>query len=86
VRFGKGLLILEEHLFRKGYHMTNFVTISINEFEYDALIELLGAQEVQSGFGQLYDRLIDAALHADADEEEIEEELEDEDESEEEDE
>jgi hypothetical protein len=66
--------------------MEVFVTISINEFEYDALIELLGAQEIQSGFGPLYDRLVDAALNADADEEEIEEELEDEDEIEEEDE
>ena len=80
MKFGKGLLTLEEHLFRKGYHMANFVTISINEFEYDALIELLGAQEIQSGFGQLYDRLIDAALHADEEEEEVE--LEDEDEDE----
>jgi len=41
-----------------------FVTVSLTEFEFDALVEILSEKEIGSGLGSLYERLI-AASEAD---------------------
>ena len=38
-----------------------FVTVDLNETEYDALVEWLGEQQIETGLGKLYDRLIELA-------------------------
>jgi len=62
--------------------MQTFVKIEITEFEYDALIEFLGSEQIDSGLGPLYDRLVAAALADDDEGEDEEVEFEDEDEDE----
>jgi len=65
--------------------MQTFVKIKITEFEYDALIEFLGSEQIDSGLGPLYDRLVAAALADDDEGEDEEVEFEDEGEDEEDD-
>lgn len=38
-----------------------FVTIELTEFEFDAIVEWLGEQEIASDLYNLYDRLIKAS-------------------------
>ncbi len=51
--------------------MDTFVSIDLTEDEYDQLVEWLGEQEIGTGLGKLYDRLIEAVEARDL--EEIEE-------------
>jgi len=37
-----------------------FVSIDLTEHEFDALVEWIGDQSIDSGLGKLYDRLIAA--------------------------
>ena len=37
-----------------------FVSIDLTESEFDAIVEWLGEQSIDSGLGKLYDRLIAA--------------------------
>jgi len=46
-----------------------FVTVDLTEFEFDALIDWLGEQEISSGLSKLYDKLIAASEAADEEEE-----------------
>jgi len=47
-----------------------FVTVDLTEFEFDALIDWLGEQEISTGLSKLYDKLIAASEAVDEDEEE----------------
>jgi len=38
-----------------------FVTVSLTEFEFDALVEILSEKEIGSGLGNLYEKLISAS-------------------------
>jgi len=38
-----------------------FVTVSLTEFEFDALVEILAEKEIGSGLGNLYEKLIAAS-------------------------
>jgi len=38
-----------------------FVTVDLNETEFDALVEWLGEQQIDTGLGKLYDRLLELA-------------------------
>ena len=38
-----------------------FVTVDLNEAEFDALVEWLGEQQIDTGLGKLYDRLLELA-------------------------
>ena len=51
-----------------------FVTVDLTEFEFDALVDWLGEQEISSGLSKLYDKLIAASEEADEEEEEGEDE------------
>lgn len=42
-----------------------FVTIDLSEDEYDQVIEWLSEQEISTGLGKLYDRLIEAVENRD---------------------
>jgi len=42
-----------------------FVTVDLNETEYDALVEWLGEQQIETGLGKLYDRLLELAENKD---------------------
>ena len=42
-----------------------FVTVDLNETEYDALVEWLGEQQIETGLGKLYDRLLEPAENKD---------------------
>ncbi len=42
-----------------------FVTVDLTEFEFDALIDWLGGQEISSGLSKLYDKLVAASEAAD---------------------
>ena len=46
-----------------------FVTVDLTEFEFDALVDWLGEQEISSGLSKLYDKLIAASEAASEDEE-----------------
>ena len=48
-----------------------FVTVSLTEFEFDALVEILSEKEIGSGLGNLYEKLI-AASEAEEDDAEDE--------------
>jgi len=48
--------------------MEDFVTISMSEDEFDAVVEWLGNESINSGLGDLYSRLLAAVEAADADE------------------
>jgi len=48
--------------------MEDFVTISMSEDEFDAVVEWLGNESINSGLGDLYARLLAAVEAADADE------------------
>lgn len=48
-----------------------FVTVSLTEFEFDALVEILSEKEIGSGLGSLYERLI-AASEAEDEEDDAE--------------
>ena len=47
-----------------------FVSVDLTEFEYDALVDWLGEQEISSGLSGLYDKLFAAVEARDAAEEE----------------
>jgi len=49
-----------------------FVNVDLTEFEYDALVDWLGEQEISSGLSGLYDKLFAAVEARDAAEEEEE--------------
>lgn len=38
-----------------------FVTVDLTETEFDALVEWLGEEEISTGLGKLYDRLLELA-------------------------
>jgi len=38
-----------------------FVSIDLTQDEYDQVVEWLGSEEISSGLGQLYARLLEAA-------------------------
>ena len=38
-----------------------FVTVDLTETEFDALVEWLGDEQINTGLGKLYDRLIELA-------------------------
>lgn len=42
-----------------------FVTVDLTEAEYDALIEWLGEEQINTGLGSLYDRLLESAENKD---------------------
>lgn len=42
-----------------------FVSIDLSEDEYDQIIEWLSEQEISTGLGKLYDRLIEAVENRD---------------------
>jgi hypothetical protein len=45
-----------------GFDMIDtYVSIELTEEEYDLVIEWLSEQEISTGLGKLYDRLIEAA-------------------------
>lgn len=44
-----------------------FVSVDLSEDEFDQVIEWLGEQEIQSGLGKLYDRLMAAVESRDDD-------------------
>jgi len=46
-----------------------FVTVDLTEFEFDALVDWLGEQEISSGLSKLYDKLIAASEAAEEEEE-----------------
>jgi len=45
-----------------------FVTVDLTEFEFDALIDWLGEQEISSGLSKLYDKLVAASEAAEEEE------------------
>jgi len=45
-----------------------FVTVDLTEFEFDALVDWLGEQEISSGLSKLYDKLIAASEAAEEEE------------------
>lgn len=45
-----------------------FVTVDLTETEYDALVEWLGEQQIETGLGKLYDRLLELAEAKDGEE------------------
>ena len=56
-----------------GYIMDEvFVSVDLTEFEYDALVDWLGEQEISSGLSGLYDKLFAAVEARDSEEEEEE--------------
>ena len=38
-----------------------FVTVDLTETEFDALVEWLGDEQINTGLGKLYDRLLELA-------------------------
>ena len=38
-----------------------FVTVSLTEFEFDSLVDILSEKEIGSGLGNLYEKLIAAS-------------------------
>jgi hypothetical protein len=44
-----------------------FVTIELSEDEYDQVLEWLGSEEISTGLGELYARLLAAAETRDED-------------------
>ena len=45
-----------------------FVTVDLTETEYDDLVEWLGEQQIETGLGKLYDRLLELAEAKDGEE------------------
>ena len=44
-----------------------FVTVSLTEFEFDSLVDILSEKEIGSGLGSLYEKLIAASEAEEAD-------------------
>jgi len=51
-----------------------FVTVSLTEFEFDSLVEILSEKEIGSGLGSLYEKLISASEAEDEEEDDAEDE------------
>lgn len=45
-----------------------YVSIDLSEDEFDQIIDWLSEQEISTGLGKLYDRMIEAAENRDLDE------------------